>query len=89
MKFPVIRESYFVNIVILICCLIISYFTLFFGLSHLIDAIVNPELYTSDQHIEGSLICVVLCLNGIFFLLIAFAAIKGIIYRYKNKKINS
>lgn len=88
MKFSVIRESYFVNLAILICSLLISYFTLFFGLSHLIEAIENPELYNSDQHIEGTIICVVLCLNGLFFLLIAYASVKGIIFRYKNDKID-
>jgi Na+/pantothenate symporter len=88
MKLPVIRESYFVNMAVLICCLVVSFFTLLFGLADLTELIVHPELYTSDQHIEGTIICIVLCLIGVFFFLIAIASILGIIYKIKNKKHN-
>ena len=86
MKLPVIRESYFLNVVILLVSLFVSFFTLLFGLADLTELIVHPELYTSDQRIEGAIICVVLCLNGVFFLLIAIASIKGIIYKIKKKQ---
>ena len=92
MKFPVIRESYFLNVLILLLSLIISSFTLLFGLAHLIEAIGserNPNIPYSE-HVMGWIIVLSLCLIGIVFLLIAIASIKGIIYKIKNRqpKIN-
>jgi hypothetical protein len=84
MKFPVIRESYFLNIVILLFSLFISWFTLLFGLAHLIDGKNHNIPYS--EHIKGVIFCIVLCLIGIVFLLIAFASIQGIIYKIKNKQ---
>ena len=87
MKLPVIRESYFLNTVILLISLFISWVTLLFGLAHLIEAAMNPELYKDEpQNVMGGIICIGLCLVGVVFLLIAIASLKGIIYKIKNKK---
>ena len=83
MKLPLLRESYFLNIVILIISLFVSWTTLLFGLAHLIDG-KNPNIpYT--EHIVGVISCIVLCLIGIVSLLIAFASINGILYNLKRK----
>ena len=86
MKLPVIRESYFLNVVILLISLFVSWFTLFMGLAHLIEAIFspNPFDYKLDS-IFGAVFCIGLCVVGVIFLLIAIASIKGIIYKIKNR----
>ena len=79
MKLFVIRESYFINIVILILSLFISVFSLLFGIGNLI----NPEV--SDEYLlQNTLICIVLCCIGILFLLVALVSIKGILYKFKK-----
>jgi len=82
MKFPVIKAPLLVNIVIIIFSAIISWFTLLFGLAHLIEG-KNPSVPYSE-HIKGVTICIVLCVVGVIFLGIVFAAIKGIIYKWKQ-----
>ena len=82
MKFPVIRESYFLNIVILLFSLFISWFTLLFGLAHLIEG-KNPNVPYSE-HIKGFIFCIVLCVVGVIFLVVALASIKGILYKLKK-----
>ncbi len=80
MKFPVIRESYFLNIVILVCSVFISGFTLLFGIANLI----NPEV--SEEYLfQNTIVCTILCVIGVVFLLIAFASIQGILYKIKNR----
>ena len=87
MKLPVIRESYFLNTVILLISLFVSFITLVFGSAHLIEAAMNPELYKDDpQNLIGGIFCTGLCLVGVIFLLIAFASIKGIIYKIKKNQ---
>jgi len=79
MKLFVIRESYFINIVILILSLFISVFSLLFGIGNLI----NPEV--SDEYLlQNTLICIVLCSVGILFLVVALVSIKGILYKFKK-----
>lgn len=88
MKFPVIRKSFFLNTVILIFSLFVSWFTLLMGSAHLIGGItegLDPALPLSET-IMGIAFCVCLCLVGIAFLLIAFASIQGIIYKIKADK---
>ena len=84
MKLPVIRESYFLNIVILLISLFVSWFTLLMGLAHLIEG-KNPNVPYSE-HIKGVTFCIILCIVGVIFLLIAIASIKGIIYKIKKKQ---
>lgn len=83
MKFLVIQKSYLINVVIFLISLFVSWFTLLFGLAHLLEP-KNPNVPNSE-HMMGVTFCIVLCLIGIVFLLIAFASIKGIIYKIKNK----
>ena len=89
MKFPVIRKSYFLNIVILLFSLFVSWFTLLFGLAPLLEPIVggahNPGI-PYYEIILGWIIVVSLCVIGVLFLLIAFASIQGIIYKFKKKQ---
>jgi len=87
MKFPVIRESYFLNVVILLVSLFVSWFTLLFGIAHLIEGIFgapNPNIPMVES-IMGWIIVIGLCLVGVLFLVIAIASIKGIIYKLKNR----
>lgn len=84
MKFPVIRESYFINTVVLILSLVISWFCLLFGLAHLFGE-RNPNIPVSES-ILGYVICIALCLLGIGFLIIAITSIKGILYKLKNRQ---
>ena len=89
MKFPVIRKSYFLNIVILLFSLFVSWFTLLFGIAHLVEAIVGDAHNPGIPYYEiilGWIIVVSLCVIGVLFLLIAFASIQGIIYKIKNKQ---
>lgn len=88
MKFPVIRESYFINISILLFSLFIGYFSLLFGIAHFIEAIDGNNLNIPySESIMGWIMVISLCVMGIVFLLIAYASIKGILYKIKlNKK---
>ena len=83
MKLPVIREPYFINSVILIGSLLLSFFCLLFGISHLVELkFDNIDL----DSIVGIVICLVLCVAGISFSAIAMSSAKGIIYMIKSKK---
>ena len=84
MKLPVIRESYFLNIAILLFSLFVSFFSLLFGIAHLIEG-RNPNIPNSE-HVKGLMVCIVLFVMGVVFLLIAIASIKGILYKLKEKK---
>ena len=86
MKFPAIKAPFLVNIVILIFSLFVSWFTLLFGLAHLLGA-KNPNVPYSET-IKGVIICIVLCLVGVIFLVVAVTSIKGILYKLKRKKLN-
>lgn len=82
MKIPVIRESYFLNIVILIFSLFVGGFGLLFGLAHLLDPSAHEP---SREPVAGLIFVIGLCLLGVVFLLIAFLALKGIIYKIKHR----
>ncbi len=85
MKFLVIRESYFLNIVILLISLFVSFFSFLFGIANLI----TPDV-SDDFLVQNTIVCIVLCIIGVAFLLIAIASIQGILYKYKiNKKISN
>ena len=82
MKLPIIRESYFMNIVILIFSIFISFYSLLFGLAHLFDTdFKNLDLESS----VGVIFCVFLCLVGFICLGVALASIKGILYKLNKK----
>lgn len=84
MKLPVIRESYFLNIFILMFSLFVSFFSLLFGIAHLIEG-RNPSIPDSEHH-KGIMICIGLFVIGVIFLAIAFASVKGILFKLKKKK---
>ena len=86
MKLPVIRESYILNIIILLVSLFVSWFTLLFGLAHLIEGGERNPNIPHYEHVLGVTFCVSLCLIGIVFLVIAYVAIEGIVYKFKMKK---
>lgn len=87
MKLPEIRESYFLNIVIVLFSLFVSWFCLVFGLAHLIEG-RNTDIPNSE-HTIGVLVCIGLCIIGVIFLVIAIAAIRGILHKLKSKKTSS
>ena len=80
MKFPIIRESYFLNIIILVISLFVSFYAFLFGIANLI----TPDV-SEDFLVQNTIVCIVLCLIGVLFLLIAFASIQGILYKIKNR----
>jgi len=89
MKFPVIRESYFLNVIILLFSLFVSWFVLLFGIAHLIEAVFGDEPKPDIPIVESTMgwtMIIGLCVVGLIFLLIAIASIKGIIYKIKNKQ---
>ena len=81
MKFPVIRESYFLNIVILVISLFVSLFAFSFGIANLI----TPDV-PDDFLVQNTIICIVLCIVGVIFLYMVIASIEGIIYKIKKKQ---
>lgn len=90
MKLPVIRESYFLNIMILIFSIFVSWFCLLFGFAHLIEGITQVNKGNDPNHpigesLTGWIIVISLCIIGILFLFIAIAAIKGILFKLKEK----
>lgn len=81
MKFPVIRESYFLNSIILLFSIFVSFFSFLFGIANLI----SPDV-SDDFLIQNTIVCIVLCIIGTVFLMIAIASFKGIIYKIRLKK---
>ncbi len=79
MKFPVLKAPILVNIVIVIISAFISWFTLLFGIAHLVEG-RNPNIPYSE-HLMGLAVVITLCVVGVIFLAIAIAAIKGIMDR--------
>jgi len=94
MKFPVIKEPILVNIGILIFSLIISGFTLLFGIAHLIEGVnsikegSNPDIPIGEQ-LVGWTFVIFLCVVGVIFLVIAIAAIRGILDKLNRKTTSS
>lgn len=84
MKLPVIKGPILVNIVIVIFSLIISGFSLLFGIAHLIEG-RNPNI-TYSEHLKGLTFVIFLCVVGVVFLVIAIAAIRGILDKLNRKK---
>ncbi|WP_370479032.1 hypothetical protein [Tamlana flava] len=88
MKLPIIKGSYLLNISILIVSLYISWVTLAIGIAHLIGG-ENTDTTSAEafnfQHILGVIFIIFLCLIGLAFLIIALAAIRGIIHKLKEK----
>lgn len=83
MKLLVIRESYFLNIFILLFSLFVSWFCLLMGIAHLIEE-RNPNIPDSEYQ-KGVMICIGLCVIGVIFLVIAYASAKGILHKLKEK----
>lgn len=81
MKFPVIRESYFLNSIILLFSIFVSFFSFLFGIANLISPDVSDDLL-----IQNTIVCTVLCIIGAVFLMITIASFQGIIYNIRLKK---
>jgi len=81
MKYLIIKASNLTNVVVLIASLFISYFLFLFGIANYINPEV-PDAYLS----QNTAVCVVLCLIGLGFLLIAIASLRGIINKNKGNK---
>jgi len=82
MKFPVLKAPILVNIVIVIVSAFISWFTLLFGIAHLVEGRNHNIPYS--EHLLGVAVVITLCVIGVVFLVIVIAAIKGIIDRIKR-----
>ena len=83
MKLPVLKAPILVNIVTVIFSVIISGFTLLFGIAHLIEG-RNPNIPYSE-HLLGLTFVIILCVVGVIFLVIAIAAIRGILDKLNRK----
>jgi hypothetical protein len=84
MKSLIIKASNLTNIVVLIASLIISYFFFLFGISNYINPDV-PDAYLT----QNTVACIIVCLIGLGFLLIAIASLRGILYKNKKKRKNN
>lgn len=90
MKFPVIKEPIRVNIGVFIFSVIISGFTLLFGIAHIIEGIngikegSNPDIPIGEQ-LVGWTFVILLCVLGVIFFVIAIAAIRGILAKLNRK----
>ncbi len=70
------------HIFIILFSLFISAFTFLFGIANQI----NPEV--SDEFLfKNTLVCTLLCILGIFFLLVAISSFRGILYNYQKSKL--
>ena len=79
MKFLIIKTSKLINIMIIVASLLISAFSLLFGIANLI----NPEV--ADEYLfQNTIVCIVLCVIGISFILLAIASFRGLLFKNKN-----
>ncbi len=81
MAFLEIRSSTLTNLAIIIVGLLISGFLLLFGVANLINPDV-PDAYLK----QNTKVCLLVCIIGIVFLLLAVAAFRGILLRKKSVK---
>ena len=94
MKLPILKAPIFLNIVIALISAFISWFTLLFGLAHLIEGIarlikgIKPD-HPIGEEILGWVIVLLLCFVGVFFLIVVIAAIQGILVRLKKNRTNN
>lgn len=65
--------------ILIIVGLLFSAFFLLFGVANLI----NPEIADNDLT-KNTIACLVVCSIGLFFLLVAIAAFRGLISKKKN-----
>jgi len=82
MAFLEIRTSTTTNLAILIVGLLISGFLLLFGVANLINPDV-PDAYLK----QNSKTCLLVCIIGVVFLLLAISALRGILLRNKNETV--
>ena len=82
MAFLEIRNSTITNLAILIVGLLISGFLLLFGVANLINPDV-PDAYLK----QNTKICLLVCIIGLVFLLLAIAALRGILLRKKSETV--
>lgn len=88
MKNPLLKNPVFLNVFILVISGFISFFTLLFGIAHIIEGTTQSIEGTSpdipkDQAILGVIMVALLCIVGIISLLLTIAAIIAIIKRIR------
>jgi uncharacterized membrane protein YbhN (UPF0104 family) len=74
-----IRTSTIINVIILIVGLLVSGFLLLFGVANLINPDV-PDAYLK----QNTKVCLLVCIIGVVFLLLAIAAFRGILLKKKR-----
>jgi hypothetical protein len=79
MAFLEIRASIAINIIILTVGLLVSGFLLLFGVANLINPDV-PDAYLA----QNTKVCLVVCSIGVVFLLLAIAALRGLLIKKKS-----
>lgn len=79
MAFLEIRTSTAISIIIIIVGLLVSGFLLLFGVANLINPDV-PDAYLT----QNTVVCLVVCSIGVIFLLLAIAALRGILIKKKS-----
>lgn len=79
MAFLEIRTTTIINVAILIVGLLVSGFLLLFGVANLINPDV-PDAYLK----QNTKVCLVVCIIGVVFLLLAIAAFRGILLRKRS-----
>ena len=83
MKFPILKAPIVVNVIIVIISAFISWFTLLFGIAHIIEG-RNYDIPYSE-HLKGVAVVTMLCIVGVVFLIITIAAIRGILHKLRQR----
>ena len=76
MKFPIVRASNLINAVIIVIALCISGLLMLFGIANLI----SPDV-ADEYRMQNTIACVVVCGIGVAALVLAIAAVRGILYK--------
>ncbi len=69
------------NAVIIVVSLFFCGFFLLFGIAN----IINPDV-PHEYLLQNTIVCIVICGIGSFFLLLAIASFRGILYKKKDNK---
>jgi len=87
MKLPVLKAPILVNIVVIFFSALISWFTLLFGIAHIIEGSESryPNI-SNSVHLLGVAVVITLCVIGVIFFVITIAAIRGILFQVKKRK---
>lgn len=85
MKFPIIRESLFFNLIIVLVSAVVSWFTFFMGAGHLVEAVTHPNSKTPVwEAMLGTAFYLLLCAIGLLSFWVMIGAVKGLYFRFRN-----